>query len=316
MSIELKQAQAQEQEYKCKCKDYDTVKAYNIKLTKCSECNRILLTSDQYMDLTINNPKSEKSYIEHLERRHYYEYKTDIDVNWFKEQLKKQNSKCYFTEVELKLNFDDLFHTAAPTILNHVYGHIKSNTVLATRVVSRLRNDMNYYDFLNRVLSSRIQITKYDSRYTNNCMRYNHLPVKISFNEIVKLANANNHICAITGVQGTWDFGKWNRLTVGYNSKTKSYFLVLANIGFQLINREYSKKDILDTMRKISAVHKDALNNQPKIKMNLDEILKKYNYKFLRYDNDIDTSDRSFIVINSGGKFIRTNLLALNSKME
>jgi len=145
----------------CKlCGDDDVLNFYVSNKTKCKKCISLEMkkkyTNGDFFGRKEKNEKWTFSNFIHykVQQAKHRSIRKGIDFNISNEIIesvfKKQDGKCYFTNIELTFSTHDWYSLSIDRLDNNL-GYIEGNVVLVTRFVNSSKNTMTVLDFINNI---------------------------------------------------------------------------------------------------------------------------------------------------------------------
>jgi len=270
-----------------KCNKCNTVffKNYNDSKKFGYRCN---LCCKVYKNTYITNKLSQSKFNDNKVNRLF-----DLSYNWMKNQYKKQNGKCFYTNIQMNWSSDFIVGCSVDRLYNNL-GHIKNNCVLTIPAINLLKNTMHHWDFIKwiEILSIHMLLTettettedkkeiitsedkvfikkminrpKYGTRHHIN-------KHEIVYDDAYNLIKKQNGRCIISNLPMMWQANNIMSGSIDRINSQKGY--IVSNI--QLTNKHvnYMKGSVLDNNQcifilKLLLENKDSIN-----KINKDVLL-------------------------------------------
>lgn len=239
-------------ELKCnKCntvffKNYNDSKKFGYRCNNCCKSNKNTFITGKLAQSKFNDNKVNRIF--------------DLSYNWVKNQYKKQNGKCFYTNMQMDWTSDFVTGCSVDRLYNNL-GHIIDNCVLVIPAINMLKNNMHHWEFINWIKLLKIHfsnethkinifLSKYEQFITNmiNRAKYNNrLNVnkhEITFDDVYKLIKNQKNRCIISNLPLIW---KTNNMLSGSIDRIESKKGYIAD-NIQLTNKyiNYMKGAVLN----------------------------------------------------------------------
>ena len=142
----IKYIGAKKLNYKCQyCGTEDIDKFYPNNHSTCIQCKYKIRKEKINSDIAYKLYKNSKH--SYNTRQNIYGY--NLTVEYIQELLNKQNYKCYYTGIDLKIGSK----LTNPTLdrLDSNKGYINENVVICTEIVNIMKNDLSMEEFKNQI---------------------------------------------------------------------------------------------------------------------------------------------------------------------
>lgn len=224
-----------------------------------------------------------------IDRRKGLVPQDSITIEWVLDKLKKQNYKCFYSNIKMELRANTLYKMSIDR-LDNTLGHSFNNCVLCIKPLNDMKKEMNYYEFIEyirRIFDPKykdgnykkyVDLSEKEKKGITDClskmrkpgtrekrqsMIYDH-----KFEDFDMIRNKFQDRCVITGVFGSWLNNQWNGISIDRIDSSGSY--KPDNIQPLLMHINYLKNEELTNVE-ISYILNELKDNL---------------YKHVQLDND------------------------------